>query len=38
MEFYISTEKLMIKNCIDNGGTYFDVSVDADASPFYQGE
>ena len=25
----------MIDDCIDNGGTYFDVQIDSDASCFY---
>ena len=37
-EEFLHELSLMIEDCIANGGTYFDVSVDADASPFYQGE
>lgn len=29
---------LMIDDCVRNGGTYFDVMVDSDASCFYQDE
>lgn len=29
---------LMIDDCIANGGTYFDVQVDSDASCFYSDE
>ena len=37
-EEFLHELSLMIEDCIANGGTHFDVSVDADASPFYQGE
>lgn len=37
-EEFLNELALMIDDCIDNGGTYFDVSVDADASCFYQDE
>ena len=29
---------LMIDDCIANGGTFFDIQVDSDASCFYWGE
>ena len=29
---------LMIDDCIANGGTFFDIQVDSDASCFYRGE
>lgn len=33
-EEFLKEISLMIDDCIANGGTYFDVSVDADASCF----
>ena len=33
-EDFLKEISLMIDDCIDNGGTYFDVVVDADASCF----
>ena len=36
-EFFKEVE-LMINDCIANGGTYFDIQVDSDASCFYQEE
>jgi hypothetical protein len=40
MEYYSKEEflkevGLMIDDCIANGGTYFSISVDSDASSFY---
>ena len=37
-EDFLEEMELMIDDCIENGGTYFDVTVDADASCFYQGD
>lgn len=33
---FLKEISLMIDDCIDNGGTYFDVQVDSDVSCFYQ--
>lgn len=35
---FLKEISLMIDDCIDNGGTYFDIQVDSDASCFYQDE
>ena len=37
-EEFLKEISLMIDDCIANGGTFFDVSVDSDASCFYQSE
>lgn len=37
-EEFLKEIGLMIDDCINNGGTYFDVMVDSDVSCFYQGE
>ena len=34
-EEFLKEISLMIDDCIDNGGTFFDVQVDSDASCFY---
>ena len=34
-EAFLKEVGLMIDDCIENGGTYFSISVDADASCFY---
>ena len=35
-EEFLNEISLMIDDCIKNGGTFFDVQVDSDASCFYQ--
>jgi hypothetical protein len=35
-EEFLHELSLMIDDCIANGGTFFDVQVDSDASCFYQ--
>ena len=35
-EEFLKEISLMIDDCIANGGTFFDVQVDSDASCFYQ--
>lgn len=37
-EAFLHEVSLMIDDCIANGGTFFDIQVDADASCFYNGE
>ena len=37
-EEFLKEISLMINDCINNGGTYFDVQVDSDVSCFYQDE
>lgn len=37
-EDFIKEISLMIGDCIENGGSYFEVSVDSDASCFYNGD
>lgn len=37
-EEFLQEISMMIDDCIANGGTYFDVQVDADASCFYNGD
>ena len=37
-EEFLKEISLMIDDCIANGGTFFDVCVDSDASCFYQPE
>lgn len=37
-EEFLKEIGLMIDDCINNGGTYFDVMVDSDVSCFYQDE
>lgn len=37
-EDFLKEVSLMIDDCIANGGTYFSIAVDADASCFYKGE
>ena len=37
-EDFLKEIGLMIDDCIANGGTYFNVSVDADASCFHQSD
>lgn len=34
-EDFLNEISLMIGDCIDNGGTFFDVQIDSDASCFY---
>ena len=34
MEDFFNELKRMIKDCVDNGGTYFDININADASCF----
>lgn len=33
---FLKEISLMIDDCLENGGTYFDVQVDSDASCFYE--
>lgn len=35
---FLEEISLMIDDCVANGGSYFSISVDADASCFYKGE
>ena len=35
-EAFMKEISLMVDDCIANGGTFFDVQVDSDASCFYQ--
>lgn len=35
-EEFLNEINLMIDDCIANGGTYFDIQVDSDASCFYK--
>ena len=35
-EEFLKEISLMIDDCIANGGTFFDIQVDSDASCFYQ--
>lgn len=37
-EDFLEEISLMIDDCIANGGTYFDVQIDSDASCFYNEE
>ena len=37
-EEFLKEIGLMIDDCINNGGTYFDIQVDSDVSCFYQDE
>lgn len=37
-EDFLKEVGLMIDDCIANGGTFFDIQVDSDASCFYQDE
>lgn len=37
-EEFLKEISLMIDDCITNGGTFFDVQVDSDASCFYNDE
>lgn len=37
-EEFLKKISLMIDDCIANGGTFFDIQVDSDASCFYQDE
>lgn len=37
-EEFLNEISLMIDDCIANGGTFFDVQVNSDASCFYNGE
>lgn len=37
-EDFLKEIKLMIDDCIENGGSYFSVSVESDASCFYNYE
>lgn len=37
-EDFLHELSLMVDDCIENGGTYFEISVDADADCFYNDE